>query len=577
MNHIEELEFILSLTDQVTGPVNKVMGSISKFTKKASAGFNTVKNGAIGLAATGALLVGGLQPAIAMDRALGEVKSLGVRQEALDHLSQTSLQFTTQYGGDATEFVKSSYDIQSAIAGLENTDLSAFTQQSNLLAKATKSDAGTITDYVGTMYGIFEKQAVQMGKANWIAGLTGQTATAVQMFKTTGGEMAGAFSSLGAEATSAQVAMSEQMAILGQLQSTMSGSEAGTKYRAFLAGVGKAQAALGLQFTDTQGRMLSMPKILDEIRGKFGDIDTVSKSDALAKAFGSQEAVGLVKLLSANTDALKGNIGELAKQTDETKAAMMAQAQVDPWERASGGINALRVAIGATLLPIINPLISGFADASARMQAWTQRFPNLTRLLGFTILGFTVLAAVMAVFTIGVGLATAAWAALGTAFSVVVGLLSIIFSPIGILIAAIIALVVYWDDLKAAFGDNAVFKFVEDALSGIAGMLESLTEIEPFAALKESFDWLDKKLASLDGFEFDGFGFFSSDDENIENNKKKISESASKINEPDLFKPKTTLNSSTQNNSGTVVENMTVNTSQNINPDSLAHMIGMGA
>ncbi|MDA6077416.1 phage tail tape measure protein [Edwardsiella anguillarum] len=75
--------------------------------------------------------------------------------------------------------------------------------------------------------------------------IAGQTATAVQMFKTTGDQMSAAFTSLGASATAAGVDVAEQFAVLGQLQATMGGSEAGTKYKAFLAGIGGAQKTLG--------------------------------------------------------------------------------------------------------------------------------------------------------------------------------------------------------------------------------------------------------------------------------------------------------------------------------------------
>ena len=66
---------------------------------------------------------------------------------------------------------------------------------------------------------------------------------------------------------------------------------------AFLAGVGKAQTRLGLSFTDSTGKMLSMPAILQKIYDKYGMIDTTAKSDALQKAFGTKEASSLIKLL----------------------------------------------------------------------------------------------------------------------------------------------------------------------------------------------------------------------------------------------------------------------------------------
>ncbi len=97
------------------------------------------------------------------------------------------------------------------------------------MAKGTKSDASTATNYLGTMYGIYQDNANAVGKTQWVEQLAGQTATAVKMFKTNGNEMSGAFTSLGASAQSHGVDMAESMAVLGQLQATMSGSEAGTK------------------------------------------------------------------------------------------------------------------------------------------------------------------------------------------------------------------------------------------------------------------------------------------------------------------------------------------------------------
>ncbi len=124
-------------------------------------------------------------PAIEMDRALGEVKSLGVAESGLRKLSRAAVDFTMEYGGAAQDFVRASYDIQSAIAGLTDDELSRFTTASATVAAATKSSSQTITAYMGTMYGIFKDQADAMGKSKWVEQVAGQTATAVQMFKTT--------------------------------------------------------------------------------------------------------------------------------------------------------------------------------------------------------------------------------------------------------------------------------------------------------------------------------------------------------------------------------------------------------
>ncbi|WP_173672780.1 phage tail tape measure protein, partial [Escherichia coli] len=109
-----------------------------------------------------------------------------------------------------------------------------------------------------------------------------------------------AFTTLGASAKAAGIDAAEQFAVLGQLQATMSGSEAGTKYKAFLAAVGSAQKKLGLNFVNKDGTMKSVVEIMKLIRGKFGDLSKVADSDLLKSAFGSDEAVAMIKLLNAD-------------------------------------------------------------------------------------------------------------------------------------------------------------------------------------------------------------------------------------------------------------------------------------
>jgi TP901 family phage tail tape measure protein len=294
---LPRLDFIVGLIDKVSGPAGKMMKTMDHMTTNIQSGYQKIGYGAAGIAGAGFALDRLIAPTIELDNALRTVKSLDVVDSVLNDLTKTSLKFSMQYGESATDFVASSYDIQSAISGLVGNELSQFTNASAILAKGTKADMGTITNYVGTMYGIFKNSADQMGKGAWVEMLSGQTAQAVQVFKTTGAEMSSSFTRVGASATSHGIAMNEQIAILGTLQATMSGSEAGTRYKAFLDGVGKSQDVLGLSFVDSQGKMLPMVDIMTKIQGKFGDLSTVADSDLLKKAFGSKEAVDLIKLL----------------------------------------------------------------------------------------------------------------------------------------------------------------------------------------------------------------------------------------------------------------------------------------
>ena len=457
---LDKLMFTIGMIDKVSGPVAKVQNSIGGLLNKSKAAFAGIALGAAGLMGAGYALQAGMMPAIEMQRSLAEVESLGVHEQALDKLEAKALQFSTRYGESATEFVSASYDIQSAIAGLNGTELAAFTEASGVLAKATKADTGTITSYMGTMYGIFKNQAAAMGNDNWVKIVAGQTATAVQMFKTTGAEMSSSFTSLGANATSVGVAMNEQMAILGTLQATMSGSEAGTKYRAFLAGIDKAQSSLGMSFTDASGNILPMMDILEKLRGQYGDTLSVAEGAELSKAFGSQEAVSMIKLLMADTDGLAGSINQLGEVTGMDKAAEMADAMVDPWQRMGAGMKAVKIGMGSALLPVLNPLITAMADGAAEITAWTNEFPNLTRYIGIAAGAVLAIGAALATMNIVMGIASLVSAGFGIAMAIATSPVTLIVVGIALLVAAVVGLIAYWDQLKAAFMDTDFGKSV---------------------------------------------------------------------------------------------------------------------
>lgn len=476
---LEKLMFTIGVTDMVSGPVASITRSVENMKRHATGGFDAVRGGAFGLAGAGFAIKTFMEPVYDMRRSLGEVGSLGVTENELDTLTKKSLAFSVKYGESASDFVKSSYDIQSAIGGLINGELAEFTNASNVLAKATKADADTITNYMGTMYGIFADDAEKMGKAQWVQQLTGQTALAVQMFKTTGGEMSRAFSTLGAEAQANGIAMSEQLAILGTLQATMSGSEAATKYRAFLTGAAKAQDKLGLSFTDSAGNMLPMLDILQKLKGRYGDTISVAESYELQKAFGTTEAVALVKLLMQQTDGLNSSITKLARNTGMKNAEEMATAMVDPWDRFTAVTEGLRIAFGTLLLPTINNVLTRLTDGLQTVIGWTQEFPNITRWVGYLTLGMLLLGAAVGAGSIIVGLAKMAWAGLLAIMIPVKAALFLLTSPIGLIIGAIAGVIYFigdwlgwWDKLAAVMANTEWGQVILDMLGKIGAAFE---------------------------------------------------------------------------------------------------------
>ncbi|MFQ2737420.1 phage tail tape measure protein [Aeromonas caviae] len=530
MAWMEKLMMQVALVDQVTKPLAGINAQMDKVSKAGRQGWSNMAMGATTLAAGGLAVQAALGPAIEMDRALSEVASLDVQKDVLDALGREALKLSVQYGNSATEIVRSSYDIQSAIAGLEGNELPAFTRASTVLAKATKADTATITNYMGTMYGIFEQQAKRMGKANWVEDVAGKTALAVQLFKTTGQGMADAFGAIGANATAAGVSMDEQFAVLGQLQATMGGGEAGTKFKAFLAGVGSAQKALGMKFTDAAGNMLPVLTILDKLKARYGETLSVAEGDELKKAFGSDEAVAMVKLLMTNTKALSTNINALANTHGMGKAEQMAASMTDQWERVTQGWFAIRAAAFGVVLPAINKVVGVFADGADTVLRWTHLFPNLTRAVSYALLAIVGLGMVTGAWMLVAGLAKMATLGLGIAWSLLIAPLNLLKAGLvafraillavnimmaanpavllayvvgGLLVGAIGLAIYYWDDLKKTLADwgvlDAIQSMIDGAAAGWASFMHLLGNLSPFQLLGRAVDWLIEKLNLIPG------------------------------------------------------------------------------
>lgn len=500
----EKLLMEVGLINNVTKPLRGITKDMQSSMDLGRRGVRNVATGAAGLVATGLAIQNALMPAIEIDRKIGEVKSLGVVQKDLDKLEKTALSFSAQYGKSATEFIGASYDIKSAMGDIDGDQLSDITNSSAVLAAATKADTATITNYMGTMYGVFKNHADEMGVGIWSKTVAGMTAQSVEMFKTTGSGMSSAFTSVGADATSAGIAMEEQMAILGTLQSTMSGSEAGTKYRAFIGGVSKAQDKLNLSFTDSQGEMLPMLDILDKLKGKYGDTLDVAESAELKEAFGTKEASAMIKLLMADTDGLAASIETLGDVQGMAKAEEMAAAMTDQWQRLESVWFAVRASIFGAVLPSINAVIGTMADGMMVIVGWIDEFPILGEIIGWVALAGLSLGGVVAALSLGMGAAQMMAGGWGVTMGVLNGALKLlrintmlatasawlfnaalwanpitwVVAGIALLIGAVAAAIYWWDDLTAAFGDASWFDVIASAIEGLVDLLNMIPGVD---------------------------------------------------------------------------------------------------
>ncbi|PMU10435.1 MULTISPECIES: phage tail tape measure protein [unclassified Pseudomonas] len=411
------LAFILSLTDEVTAPLGKVKMGFSDLAEQSEKHIKSIGLGLGGLTAAVVGIQQSMAPALEVNRALGDVRSLGVAEDALTALNSKSLAFAVNYGENAREFVASAYQIDGAIKGLVGNQLATFTNASSLVAKATKTDAATMGEYVGTLYNLQKSQADAMGKGAWVEKLGGQTALAVQLFRTSGAAMKDAFKEAGAIATTAGVDLAEQMAVIGTLSSTMEGGDAGGRYKAFFENIGAASEKLGMKFTDQQGKILPIMSILDKLQGKFGDLTSASAGAKLMEAFGG-EGAQVIGALAKDTGRLRDGLDQLGKVRGLEKAEQMAQAMVDPWQQWASLVEVMRVVFGQVLIPVLSPFMNKMVEIGKTLVRWSQLFPNITRVIGITALTIMTIIGAMSLLTLTVGIAKMTWLGLLTVWKV---------------------------------------------------------------------------------------------------------------------------------------------------------------
>lgn len=399
---MKQLDFTLSLIDKLSRPLKQVQGNVTGFAEKSKAAFMQIGGGAVALAGVGMAIKGALSPAIEMYDALNDAAAKGIEDSALKTVQRDALRFSTTYGTSAVEFVKSTENINASIAGLTGNELPKVTKVANTLAFALKSTAADTAEFMGQMFGNFSADAARLGKVEFAGQLADKM---VYMRKTFGTEMATIKDLMeGARGvgTNYGVGLDEQLAVLGQLQRTL-GTEASSAYEGFMTGAIDGAKKLGLSFTDSTGKMLSMPEMLIKLQGKYGkSLEGNLKAQAeLDAAFGDSSAV--VKHLYGNVALLQRNITELGGADGLKRTQEMAQKMVKPWDRFVQILKAIQTVIGLTLIPVLYPVLNRLADMGQTFARWMQLFPNIARVIGYASMALLSFAAVGAVANIVMG------------------------------------------------------------------------------------------------------------------------------------------------------------------------------
>lgn len=501
LESVFKLSLVMNMIDHLSGPMAQIASRVGADVSRMDALSQTfggmAKAGTV-MQEMGTQVVGAvLEPVTATfetRRALGELASLGVKD--LDALENAARSFSDQWSGTSkADFISAAYDIKSGISSLTDEGVAEYTSLSGLTAKATKSTVGEMTSLFATGYGIYKNYYSDLSDIEFGEMFSAGISESVRAFKTSGSGMAQSIQSLGASATTANVPMEEQLAVLGMLQATMGGSEAGTKYKAFLRSAAKGGQALGLSFLDANNQLLSMPEIIELLRSKFGETMDAAEKMQLQQAFGDTEAVALIDLMYSKTGDLQNNILNLydamGKGTGvaEQMASAMQETEPERFERLQQRIHNVTESIGNTLLPTINDFMGKGEAVLTKVGSWIEQNQELVRMIMIVVLalgGFLTVAGTVITVISAIGLIVtktiSAFKILKAGFVLAKGALAPLISSVWSFTAALLANLVTWIvigivALIAALvllynqcewfrnGVNAIFSFFKEKLS----------------------------------------------------------------------------------------------------------------
>ena len=483
------LGVVVSMKDAFSQNAGRVQSSMQSLDQTVAASsermtrnMDRIQKGAMLMGAGLALMalpVGLVASTAATQKALGELSSLGVQD--LRAIEDAAESFTNTWAGSSkAEFITASYDVRSALSGLTDEAVGSFTAMAALTGKATKATTEEMVGTFTTAYGIFKPIMAELSDAEWARTFAGAMAQTVASFKTNGRQMADAIKNIGAVAASSNVPLEEQLAILGQLQTTMPGSEAGTLYKAFIMKAAEAGEKLGLSMVDSSGRLKGIIPILQEIQGKFPDLSQAAAQVEIKKAFGSDEAVKFLLQMSQGVGALETNIRsvEQAMRTGTAVTEEMARSMnLDIGARlklVGQQMGNLAEILGRTLLPVVTPVLDAFSRGIVFFQDAARAVPGLTRVLLTLSIGLgavltVVGGAIAAVGTIGLMLPAikAGLAAMGLTLAGVGSAFAAYFLPVVAIIGGVVLAVTL---LKKAWETN--FRGIRDTILGVWGRVK---------------------------------------------------------------------------------------------------------
>ncbi|MCE5728917.1 phage tail tape measure protein [Staphylococcus pseudintermedius] len=289
----------------------------------------------------------------------GEFQQL--RDKALEMGAKTK--FSASQSAEALNYM--------ALAGWDTKEMMTGIDGVMQLAAASGEDLGSVSDIVTDSLTAFGLKAKDSGHfADVLAQASSKANTDVRGLGEAFKYAAPVAGALGytVEDTSIAIGLMSNAGIKGE--------KAGTALRTMFSNLAKPTKAmknqmdeLGISITDSQGNMLPMRDVMDQLRGKFKGLSKDQQASAAATIFGKEAMSGALAVINASDEDYK----KLTKSIDNSAGASKRMA--DEMEGGIGGsirrmksaIELLAISIGDVLAPYIKRLAEWVANAATKL------------------------------------------------------------------------------------------------------------------------------------------------------------------------------------------------------------------
>ena len=425
------------LTREVNTVGDKLKGAGAKLT-----GAVTLPIVAMGTAAT----ITGMNFEAAMSKVAAISGATGDDLQALEKKAR-EMGATTQYS--ATEAAEAfSY---MSMAGWKTEDMLSGIDGIMSLAAASGEDLAKTSDIVTDALTAFGMTAGDSGRfADVLAAASSNANTNVSLLGESFKEVAPLAGAMGYSAEDVSTALG-LMANAG-----IKGSSAGTALKNMMANMASPTKAmkgamdeLGLSLTNNDGTMKTLDQVMQDLRSSFDGLDETQQAAYASTIFGKEAMSGALAVINASesdynklSDAIENSEGSAKEMADTMN------------NNLSGKLKEMKSAfeeMGLVIYESLKPALEAIVSAIKSLADW---FNGLSPKMQQLIIGFAAIAAAIGPLLFAVGTGIILFGQLKAALAVLkLSFLAVSWPILAVIaaLAAIVAIVVYWDEIKAFF------------------------------------------------------------------------------------------------------------------------------